>query len=296
MPIANKRSQLVFQRPDRNLVKLASKQRAESVHGFRTTTGRLRVLLEELAPERNRSQKKLLKVLGRIRKRAGKVRDLDVQLAALRSLKFAQDPRRKTELTQTLIELRGEHEKKLRKLLTAEAVREVRKRLKRVSKRTTLEAGPDPLAVARKILQRVPLPAGPSETGSLNNASLSADLLHRLRIAVKRARYAAEFAPPSVEAGQLIAQLKRLQDTLGHWHDWLTLTNAATDRFGDLRESALVAAVHNVTRGKFRLAVAAVAASAPSMAPRSPKLVPATAEHARKPGVTKPSARTDSAA
>jgi len=283
------RSQFVFQKLDRDLVRLSAKQHAENVHSFRTTTGRLRVLLEELVPKRSNGQKKLLKTLSRIRKRAGKVRDLDVQLATLRSLKFAQDPRRKTELMQGLIDLRAEHEKKLRKLLTKEDVREIRKRLQRTSKKVSFDGGPDPLAAARKILQRVTLPAGP-----LLPASLREEVLHQLRISVKRARYAAEFATKPVEAGEFIAQLKRLQDALGHWHDWLTLTHAAGDRFGDLRESALVAAVHNVTRGKFRLAVAAVASS--PVAPRSLKLAPSTTEHSRKPGVTKLAERTDSAA
>jgi CHAD domain-containing protein len=289
MPIALQRSQLVFQKLERDLVRLSAKQHAENVHDFRTTTGRLRVLLEELVPERSHNQKKLLKTLSRIRKRAGKVRDLDVQLATLRSLKFAQDPRRKTELMQALIELRAEHEKKLCKLLTKEDVRELRKRLQRASKKANIDRSPDPLTAARKILQRVTLPPGP-----LIAASLREEVLHQLRISVKRARYAAEFAQKSVEAGEFIAQLKRLQDTLGHWHDWFTLTQAASDRFGDLRESALVAAVHNVTRGKFRLAVAAVAAS--SAIPGSPKLVPAPHDQARKPGGTKSTERTDSAA
>jgi CHAD domain-containing protein len=289
MPTTLQRSQFVFQKLDRDLSRLSAKQHAENVHSFRTTTGRLRVLLEELVPERNHNQKKLLKTLSRIRKRAGKVRDLDVQLATLRSLKFAQDPRRKTELMQGLIELRAEHEKKLRKLLTKEDVREIRKRLQRASKRASLDGGHDPLAAARKILQRVTLPAGP-----LVPASLPEEVLHQLRISVKRARYAAEFAPKSVEAEEFVAQLKRLQDALGGWHDWLTLTQAASDRFGDLRESALVAAVHNVTRGKFRLAVVAVAAS--SAIPGSPKLVAAPKDQARKPGGTKSAERTDSAA
>jgi CHAD domain-containing protein len=289
MPIALQSSQLVFQKLERDLSKLSAKQHAENVHSFRTTTGRLRVLLEELVPERSHNQKKLLKTLSRIRKRAGKVRDLDVQVATLRSLKFAQDPRRKTELMQALLELRAEHEKKLRKLLTKEHVREIRKRLQRAARKATIDRAKDPLATARKILQRVTLPAGP-----LLPASLREDVLHQLRISVKRARYATEFAPKSVEAGEFIAQLKRLQDALGNWHDWLTLTQAASDRFGDLRESALVAAVHNVTRGKFRLAVAAVAAS--SALPGSPRLVPASKDQARKPGGTKPAERTDSAA
>ena len=284
MPIAQQRRQLVFQKLERDLSKLAAKPHPENVHGFRTATGRLRVLLEELVPERTRNQKKLLKTLGRIRRRAGKVRDLDVQLATLRSLKFAQDPRRKTELTQALIELRGEHEKKLRKLLTKEAVREIRERLKRTAKKTKPEAAVDPLATARKILQRVTLPSG-----AQGARSVTEDVLHQLRIAVKRARYAAEFAPKSVEAGQYIAQLKRLQDVLGSWHDWLTLTHAASDRFGDLRESAMVAALNNVTRGKFRQAVAAVAAAFPT-----PK--PVALDRPRKPGLKTEAPRRDSAA
>src|SRR5271155_2124825 len=114
MSIAPKRSRAVFQKLEQDLVKLSSKPRAENVHRFRTGTRRLQILLGELSAKQDRSQK-LLKLLGRIRKRAGKVRDLDVQLAALRSLKIPREPRRKTQLVNHLIELRAQQEKKLRK-------------------------------------------------------------------------------------------------------------------------------------------------------------------------------------
>jgi hypothetical protein len=52
-----------------------------------------------------------------------------------------------------------------------------------------------------------------------------------------------------------------LQDALGSWHDWLTLTQTAAERLGDVNESSLVAVLHNVTRGKFRHAVSAVTAA-----------------------------------
>jgi len=68
------------------------------VHRFRTGTRRLQILLGELSSKLDRNEKKLLKLLSRIRKRAGKVRDLDVQSAALRSLKVPREPRRKTQL------------------------------------------------------------------------------------------------------------------------------------------------------------------------------------------------------
>jgi CHAD domain-containing protein len=265
-------NQPLFRKTERALLKLSAGQDAESVHGFRTTSRRLQTLLEEVIPERDRNQKKLLKMLDRLRRRAGKVRDLDVQLAALRSLKVPQEPRRKTQLMHGLIELRAKHEKKLRKTLDKETIREIRKRLKRGFREAASEQGRDPLDVARAMLAQVVRPAGP----------VTEDLLHQYRIAVKRARYAAEFAPKSAEAAQLIAQLKKLQDALGNWHDWLTLTQTAAKKIGDVNQSSLVAALHNVTGGKFRQAVAALSAS-PTIQ-TAPTPVSVVREQSRKAG------------
>jgi CHAD domain-containing protein len=257
MSIAPERSQLVFQKMERALLKLSSGQQAESVHSFRTTSRRLQTFLEDVIPDRGRNETKLLKMLDRIRKRAGKVRDLDVQLAALRSLKVPQEPRRKTQLMHGLIELRVKHEKKLCKLLDRHTIQEIRKRLKRASREPKPETSRDALTVARTMLAQVVRPAGP----------VTEDLLHRYRIVVKRARYAAEFAPKSAEAAHFISQLKRLQDAVGNWHDWLTLTNTAAKRLGDVNQSSLVAALHNVTGGKFRQAVATLSASSTIQTP-----------------------------
>src|ERR1700685_3968757 len=114
MSIDPKRIHAVFQKLERDLIKLFAKPQPDSVHRFRTGTRRLQILLGELSPKLDRNEKKLLKLLGRIRKRAGKVRDLDVQSAALRRLKVAREPRRKTQLVNHLIELRREQEKKMR--------------------------------------------------------------------------------------------------------------------------------------------------------------------------------------
>lgn len=281
MPVAPERCQSVLRRTERDLLQFASGLQPEHVHSFRTTTRRLQTLFEHVLHSSDRNQRKLLKMLDRIRKRAGKVRDIDVQLSALRSLKAPQEPRRKTQLMQGLLELRAKHEKKLRKVLTKADLRELRKRLKRASRNLKIDASIDPLQVARQMLAQVPLPTG----------TLTEEVLHRYRIVVKRARYAAEFAPRSAESAQIIAALKRLQDAIGHWHDWLTLTNTAASRLGDLHQSTLVAALHNVTGGKFRLAVAAL-----SEAPDITK-TPVAVRSVRKLGTKTPAAeRADSAA
>jgi CHAD domain-containing protein len=251
MSIAPERCRLVFQKLERDLDRLSARPEAKKVHRFRTGVRRLQTLLEDLCPARDRNQKRLLKLLTRIRKKAGKVRDLDVQLAALRSLKFPQEPRRKTQLMHQLIELRGQREKKLSKALTREAVGEIHKRLKRARKDFHPEVNRDPLSVARQILEPLAKADGlPTE-----------ELVHQYRLLAKRARYTAEFASKSAEGAQFIAQIERVQDALGDWHDWLTLTDSAAKRLGDVHESSLVAALHNVTGAKFRNAVTSLSAS-----------------------------------
>ncbi len=257
MSIDPKRSREVFQNLERDLVKLASKPQAKTVHRFRTGTRRLQILLSEFSPRLDHSDKKLLKQLGRIRKRAGKVRDLDMQAIALRSLKVPREPRRKSQLLNQLIDLRAQQEKKLRKQLDKATVREIRKRLKRTAKHFHPNAGRDPLAVARAMLETLHRPGAP----------LTETVLHQYRILSKRARYAAEFAIPSPASERFIAQIKRIQDALGDWHDWLTLTQTATAHLGDVRESPLVAELHNVTGAKYRRAIAALSQIGNSAAP-----------------------------
>src|SRR5712671_5952041 len=183
MSVAPKRSSAVFRKLEQDLAKLSSELEARNVHRLRTGTRRLQILLNDLSPELDRSQKKLLKLLGRLRKRAGKVRDLDVQLAALRSLKIPREPRRKTQLMNELIEIRGRQEKKLRKAVDDDTVREIRKRLKRAGKDFDPQASRDPLAVAKEMLDRINPEGRP----------LTEELLHQYRIVTKGSRYAAEF-------------------------------------------------------------------------------------------------------
>jgi CHAD domain-containing protein len=251
MSIDQKQVRGVFQKLESDLAKLSSKSQARSVHRFRTGTRRLQILLGELSPQLDRNDKKLLKSLGKIRKRAGKVRDLDVQLTALRSLKIPRQPRRKTQLVNHLIELRRAQEQKLRKEANKSTTREIRRRLKRAEKNFDPESAGDPLALSKAMLDKL----------SRANDPPNEAVLHQYRILTKRARYAAEFARKSEEANRFIAQLTRLQDALGDWHDWLTLTQTAKRHIGDLHESPLVAELHNVTGAKFRRAIAVLTQS-----------------------------------
>jgi CHAD domain-containing protein len=265
MTLVSHRGKLIFRRMERNLLRLAADPNREAVHDFRTTSRRLETLFD-LLPVRDRNQRKLLKLLSRIRRRAGEIRDIDVQLAALRSFRVPQEPRRKTLLMQRLIDFRVQHEGKLAKILKKKDVIELTERVRRASHILRATSNRDPLGVANEML-RATSTAGP----------LSDEILHRYRITVKRARYAAEFAPRSAERDSFIAELKQLQAALGSWHDWITLTRTAARQLGEIEQSSLVAALHNVTRVKFRHAVAALSESPAHSAAGNP------VAHTRKP-------------
>jgi CHAD domain-containing protein len=94
--------------------------------------------------------------------------------------------------------------------------------------------------------------------------------LHQYRVVGKRARYLAEMASEDPEAKRLVDQLKRMQDVIGDWHDWLKLTQKAEGLFGEVQDSALVAALSNITRAKFRLALDALRETRSGLAGKRP--------------------------
>jgi CHAD domain-containing protein len=274
-------SHVAFRRLSRQLAKLTKKPAPENVHKFRTYSRRVEALLDELVPKLSRNDKKLLKQLGRLRKKAGRLRDLDVQIAALRSLKIPQEPGRKSQLMRTLSEERAQREKTLPENFDQETVSQLRKRLNRALREMAIPESTELLSLGmRGVLQL-----------GRERAPLTEKTLHQYRIAGKRARYIAELAGDDPKAAQVVHQLKRMQDMIGDWHDWLKLTQRAEDLFGGVRESSLVAALQNVTRAKFREAVAALAETRMALSEKSP--APEPTRLGRKP--QEPAARSRAA-
>lgn len=248
MPIDPKRSRLSFQKLSRELAKLTKKPAPENVHKFRTHSRRVEAVLSEVVLERHRNDEKLLKLLARLRKKAGKVRDLDVQIGCLRSLKAQQANGHKSQLMNALVEERAQREKKLGRAFDVETASEIRKRLKRSAREIRVPRDTEPMAVTLNQLARLSRERGP----------LSEKILHQYRIVGKRARYVAELDGDDPQARQVIERLKRMQDVIGDWHDWLKLTEKAERLLGDVRQSALVAMLRNLTQAKFRQSVQVV--------------------------------------
>src|SRR4051812_12215695 len=83
--------------------KIDIKATPELIHDFRTNARRFEAMSEALSLEGQRVDKTLLKGLGRLRKRAGKVRDMDV----LTSYASAVQPKEDDECRIQLLEHLG---------------------------------------------------------------------------------------------------------------------------------------------------------------------------------------------
>jgi CHAD domain-containing protein len=284
VPVDSERSQYLIRKLDQLLAKTHAKPLPERVHQIRTTARRLEALLQTLYPRQNNQQKKLRKRLRRLRRGAGGVRDVDVQIVALRKLNIGRENERRARLMQALNDLRALREQKLGDELRAKNARKVRKALQRwgaelapavwrgsstrepgSETRATTSIGEateapatagvavpqtpvhvdpwaklDPLATALRRFARV----------SRQMRALTPDNLHGYRTECKRIRYVAEMSVDD-KANHVVDLLKRIQDAVGDWHDWLTLTGTAESQFARSLDSALISALRNVTNAKF---------------------------------------------
>jgi CHAD domain-containing protein len=273
MPIDLKRSRLAFQRLGRELTRLGKRPAPESVHKFRINSRRVEALLSEVAPELNRNDKKLLKLLSRLRKKAGRVRDLDVEIASLRSLKIPEGNGHKSQFLDALVLERAKREQKLAKAFRRGTADEVRKRLKRAGSEVDIPKTTEPLTLTLSKLAKL----------GQDHVTLTEKTLHQYRVIGKRARYIAELADHDADAKRIVDQLKHMQDVIGDWHDWLKLTERAEALFGGVRDSTLVAMLRNVTQAKFRQSVDAVAETRAALSRKKSEPPLAPAATGRKP-------------
>jgi len=223
---AEKRARTVFARMNHYLGQLPKDSKRENVHRFRTNSRRVEALVSDLAPESG-NKRKLVKLLSKLRKKAGRLRDLDVQIAFLNELKVPDRQNHRAQLLQTLVEEQAQRSKKLGKHFDREKIRELCRRLERVEP----------------------------------HLPLSEKTLHAYRIAAKQARYVAELAQGSPRAELFITELKQAQDEIGQWHDMLKLTERAAALFGGVHDSPLVSLLENLTRARFKRAGRALVAA-----------------------------------
>jgi CHAD domain-containing protein len=221
----------------------------EAVHRLRTGSRRLQAMLEAMLREAGpaahaleRPARVWLRELKQVRRAAGPVRDLDVQRKLLETWIGKQTPEQDTtpgnEANRVGAEMKQADAvdawlKSERKHLAHGMQKQIRKR------QQGLAEGQGALFTA---ITRVPLgrsmalrPADAVALEAFVRAAdamplLHAENLHDFRKATKKARYVAE---AGAEGGSSVARaLKRVQDAIGEWHDWVCLGKEAQEALG----------------------------------------------------------------
>jgi len=246
----------------------------EAVHRVRTGSRRLQAMLEAMLREAGPAAHALelparawLRELKQVRRAAGAVRDLDVQRKLLENWVGKQAPAQgaapggseaspvpmAAEMKQAeMLDawLKGE-----RKHLAHGMQKQIRKRQQGLAK------GQGEFFTA---LTRVPLGRAravrPADAVALEDFVRAADAmpllhtenLHDFRKATKKARYVAE---AGAEGDSSVAKaLKRVQDAIGEWHDWLCLGDEAKAALGQ-DAAELTAAFRDEIERHFRAAM-----------------------------------------
>jgi CHAD domain-containing protein len=198
----------------------------EGIHQARVATRRLKAALDLAEPVVGKKRRKpLARVLRKLRRRLGPLRDTDVMLEHLQELAAKHEPAARwlaDHLSSRREALRGESEKKgssadvLAALGAWYPVRE------------QIRAGADALPGLLVESLHLQLDAFVEQADRLT-AGVAAQDPHQLRIAGKALRYTLEMAVAQGHDlhGSVLKTFKRMQETLGAWHDFVVLTDQA---------------------------------------------------------------------
>jgi CHAD domain-containing protein len=225
----------------------------ERVHQLRTTIRRAETFLcTQDLPEKH-DVRKLVQQLAKLRRRAGRVRDIDVQAAALRTVNIGQQEDAKARVLDELEEQRSRKEKKLLAGIEDKFSPRMRQRMRKIES-VVASAGDARIAAGKKTRptpRRLWCSLRDLIRATRDSQPFTPRTLHQFRVLCKKTRYLAELLPGNAA---LLEHLKTIQDAIGDWHDWLTLTQRAA-KITRPNESALLAHLENVTQAKFTEAI-----------------------------------------
>lgn len=198
----------------------------ETVHDLRTNIRRFEAMFAALALGQHGIRKRSLKKLGRLRKRAGKVRDMDV----LTGFASTVHPPGDAECSVQLLEHLGARRKKQAGKLSAEGSN-LRVSLRKEWKRTS--------AVLAKLLKEEEHSADGNQVSAEASADamklaaqlgtpkhLGRDNLHPYRLKIKELRDVLRIASRPSHS-RFIDDLGNVKDAIGEWHDWEELASIA---------------------------------------------------------------------
>jgi len=235
--------------------KVTGKPAPKVVHRLRTTIRRIESLVSYSHPDLKKKLERSLERMADLRKRAGKVRDLDVQIGLLKTLGNGSTVRDRKILAAILEKKRERQVKRLESAINQIQESKFFSRMERIAVQAGVvkEGKGRPLAPLEEAIAQLAVMAG-----DFARHALKPGRLHEARVTLKRIRYLAELAEESPAQKTFISELKRVQDAVGEWHDWQELTETAEKRFADRVNCALLREVRALLSARHSSATSAI--------------------------------------
>jgi CHAD domain-containing protein len=264
MPLNSRELSRRLQKLRKSLKNFPKDPTVDEVHDLRTRARRVEYILEALELDRTGNEKTVLDHLKSIRTRAGEVRDRDVFTSYVVGLGTEEESGCIIRLLHHLGVQRHRHALKLHSLLQRDA-KELRRRLQRTQRK--VESLVKRFAKTKFDLKRQPSPGVEAPLHAVSVAlRLSKELaavthlgpknLHSYRIEVKRLRSVLEMAGEETgEQRKLIDELKRVQDAIGEWHDWVELTGIAEEVLRNGTNCGVVRKIRDLAHSKYNQAL-----------------------------------------
>lgn len=215
----------------RKLLKRMPKQPApEQVHDLRTNTRRFEAVLAAVSPDAVRKEKRLLKDLAGIRKKAGRVRDMDVLTDYVAGLKANGEDDCRVRLIEHLGAVRKSDARKLHRAITSHGssarsgLKSASARLEKILCADGYKKNCDPIeAPAQAIASALKL-----ESKLFEPSRLSRNNLHSYRLRVKELHNVLRTSENSTNH-EFVETLNSVKDLIGLWHDWEELLAIAQE-------------------------------------------------------------------
>jgi CHAD domain-containing protein len=241
-----------------------------AVHRVRTSSRRLQAMLQAMLREApavvmqqvEQPARAMLRPLKQIRRAAGPVRDLDVHRRLLESWlgegepkpddgNDSPDPDSDANVLRAQAEKLDTWLKGERKHQAHGMQKQIRKQLQGLPQlRSTLWTAIAQIPPGTEWAQRSADAVALEDFVRAADAMplLDAENLHDFRKATKKARYVAESGAQGQSHSSVAKALKRIQDAIGEWHDWLCLAQEAKTALGQDAPELTAALEHEVAR------------------------------------------------
>ena len=227
----------------------------EEIHDLRTQARRFETAMVALALDSKKNERRLLRNLAGVRRRAGKIRDMDVFTE--HAAKVRGEPECLIQVREYLGAERYRHSKQLH-ALAQETGKTIRRRLKRTSIRIE-KLLPDGMKKASDSINAAPADAMATAlelaTELATPATLNKNNLHQYRLKVKELRYVLQMADHPGNR-EFMGKLTEIKDAIGEWHDWEELIGIASGVLAHQGECKFLRETKAISHRKYQHALA----------------------------------------